>query len=173
MRPEEKIPYVDTLNDFEREEKLPFFTTHAGKVISALIMVVVIIIIMAMQAGGGSAAYEMDDTQLAVACLDRLPVFIPYDTITNVQVAETFAMDRTIESTDWNSGWCGTYENEEYGEFTLYAYSTCGIYIVVEHEDGVLIFNAKNQKETNAAYEELIEKWGNENGQKREILWPQ
>ena len=37
-----------------------------------------------------------------------------------------------------------------------YAYSGAGSYIVVEHEEGVLIFNGKTQKATRQAYEKLL-----------------
>lgn len=156
MRRQEKIPFGDEIG-FGQEEKLPFFATQAGKTVSALLMVVILIVILALQLGsGGSIAYEMDDTQLAVACMDRKPVFIPFDSITDVELVETFSMDRTIEAAPWDSGWCGTYENEEYGTFTLYAYSGSGIYIVVKHKDGVLIFNDKSRKTTEKAYKALL-----------------
>lgn len=159
MKQQENIPVGDRLT-FE-EEKVPFFATHTGKTISALLMVVIIVIILVMNMGsGGAVAYEMDDSKLAVACLNRSPVFVPFETITSVSLVDTFPMDKTIEANSWDNGWCGTYENEEYGRFTLFAYSSCGKYIVVAHSDGVLIFNDKTEKNTLKAYEELLTRMG-------------
>jgi len=152
----DNIPRGD-LVDLGEDDKLPFFATHAGKTVSALLMVVIIIIILVMQIGsGGTIAYEMDQKMLAVVCMDKDPLFIPFDTIIRTELVDTFQMDNTVEATPWDAGWCGIYENENYGVFTLYAYSNPGIYIVVEHENGVLIFNDKNTKATNAAYQDLL-----------------
>lgn len=145
----------------QEAEKLPFFATHTGKTVSALLMVMIVVIILVINMGsGGSVAYEMDDTKLAVVCLNRGPVFVAYDAITSVSLADTFRMDRTVEAEQWDDGWCGIYENEEYGQFTLFAYSGAGTYIVVEYEDGVLIFNDKSEKSTRKAYEKLLERMG-------------
>lgn len=154
----DNIPRGDMV-DLGEDDKLPFFATHAGKTVSALLMIVIILIILVMRIGsGGTIAYEMDENQLAVVCMDRKPVFIPFDTIIRTELVDTFQMDSTVEAAQWDAGWCGIYENENYGVFTLYAYSDPGIYIVVEHENGVLIFNDKNQKATNAAYNDLLER---------------
>lgn len=159
MKQREFIPQGDRLD--HEEEKLPFFATHTGKTVSGLLMVVFIVIILVMNMGSdGSVAYEMDDSKLAVVCLDRGPLFISYETITGVSVVDTFKMNAAVEADSWDSGWCGIYENEEYGCFTLFAYSSGGKYIVVEHQDGVLIFNDKTEKETAKAYDELLKRMG-------------
>ena len=159
MKQQENIPAGDRLE--REEEKLPFFATHTGKTVSALLMVVIVVIILVVNMGnGGSIAYEMDEANLAVVCLNRSPVFVAYDAVTKVSLVDTFKMDKTVEANSWGDGWCGTYENEEYGRFTLFAYSSAGTYIVVEHEAGVLIFNDKTEKATTKAYEELLERMG-------------
>ena len=159
MKRHENIPVGDRME--QEAEKLPFFATHTGKTVSALLMVMIVVIILVINMGsGGSIAYEMDDTKLAVVCLNRGPVFVAYDAITGVSLADTFRMDRTVEAEQWDDGWCGIYENEEYGRFTLFAYSSAGTYIVVEYEDGVLIFNDKSEKSTRKAYEKLLERMG-------------
>ena len=155
MKHNEKIPRADMLG-WDGEERRPFFARPAGKMVSALLMVAIIVAILALGADRGAIAYEMDDAQLAVACLDAKPLFIPYDRISQVTLATTFEQGRAIEAADWDAGWCGVYESEDYGPFTLYAYSGAGSYIVVEHEEGVLIFNGKTQKATRQAYEKLL-----------------
>lgn len=157
MKKREDVPYGD-LTELDQEENLPFFATHTGKTVSALLMVAIVILILAIGYGSGSVAYEMDSVQLAVVGLDQAPIFVPYDTITDVELVETFRMDKTVDAADWDSGWCGTYENEDYGTFTLCAYSSPGLYIVVKHNSGVLIFNAKNAGATRNAYEKLLRK---------------
>lgn len=159
MKKQERIPLGDRL-DLD-DEKLPFFATPAGRTVSALLMLVIVVILLVVNMGsGGTIAYEMDEENLAVACADRAPVFVAYSTVSSVQLVDTFKMDRTVEADEWDDGWCGIYENEEYGNFTLYAYSSAGNYIVVEHENGVLIFNDKTEKATAKAYEELLERMG-------------
>lgn len=158
MKQQDNIPVGDRLDS--EEEKTPFFATHTGKTISSLFMVVILMITLVMNGSSGSIAYEMDDTKLAVVCLNRAPVFVLYEAITGVTMVDTFKMDKTVEADSWDDGWCGTYENEEYGEFALFAYSSGGKYVIVEHTGGVLIFNDKTERTTAKAYEELLTRMG-------------
>ncbi len=158
----EKIPMsditADALND--TKEKLPFFATPRGKVISTLLMVLAIAAAFAFfwTGGGGSVIYQLNDDMIGVTCLDHKPVFVSYEEITSVKMVDTFEQGQPISVSEWNSGWCGTYRNETWGEYTLFAYSDTGMYIVIEYDGGVLVFNAKSARATKECYNDLMEK---------------
>lgn len=156
MKQHERIP-LEEQPILGQQERLPFFATPAGRTISALLMIVIVGLVLIMSQGSGAVSYEMDDMQLAVAGPDKSPVFLPYSSIQAVRLVSDFTLGHAVAATDWNDGWCGQYENEDIGLFTLYAYSS-GSYIVVEHADGVLIFSMKTQKATQKAYQELLAK---------------
>lgn len=49
----------------------------------------------------------------------------------------------------------GTFRNEEFGSYTLYAYNSCGEYIVLETSDRVVVVNGKTPEETRKLYEKI------------------
>ena len=161
MKKEESIPQADRLDGGRQEKDVPFFATRKGRGWSALLLVAILAAVLAYHLNkGGTVLYEMDQERFAVTCGNRLPEFIAYEDIAGVELASTFQMGQVIESQAWDAGWCGTYQNETYGRFTLYAYSQTGMFIIVRHPGGALIFNDKSERATTAAYEKLLERCG-------------
>jgi hypothetical protein len=161
MKAREWIPKSDLTEKMREEaEQKPFFATKRGQNVSSLILVMVVAIFLFFQLNGtgGSVTHQLDQDKLGVACMDYPAVFVAYQDIMDLELVTSLRMDRTIESEEWDSGWCGTYENEEYGTYTLFAYSGTGEYIVIHDEDGVLIFNEKTPTATERVYEELQER---------------
>ena len=158
MKRQEQIPYGDTLEG--RGENRPFFASARGKTVSGMLMIVIVILVLVIMNSRGDVLWEMDDSQLAVACLQKTPVFIEFDSITSVSEIGAFDMGSPVRVEDWDQGWCGIYENSRFGKYTLYAYTSTDTFIVVEYNSGVLVFNGKTERETHSAYSELAEKAG-------------
>lgn len=161
MKEQERVPDGDrTDGEIQKTEKSPFFATNRGKLISTMIFVMIIAVVVTSRLGGKGAevSYEMDDASLGVACMDFPAVFMDYGNITGVEKVTSFRMGIAVDSREWDSGWCGTYESEAFGVYSLFAYSSTGEYIIVHSPDQVLVFNAINAKQTDAAYKELMER---------------
>ncbi len=85
---------------------------------------------------------------------------VPYDKIIEIEYREsndnghrTFG----INTMKINSG---NFSNEEFGGYTLYAYTAVKPVIVVYHSDDmVLVFNLKTVEETQAGYQKLLSEW--------------
>jgi hypothetical protein len=52
----------------------------------------------------------------------------------------------------------GTYQNEELGNYTLYAYTGCDTAILIRSGSNWLVINAETPEETTALYQTLLEK---------------
>ena len=52
----------------------------------------------------------------------------------------------------------GWFESDELGDYTRYTYTGCDSYILLTSGDDILILNAKTEADTQALYEELLEK---------------
>ena len=161
MKAAERIPENDKTEEMKRaeiERKIPFFATRRGRGISALLMILVIVVFMTVfMSGGGSITVEMDASKMGIVCLNQTPIFIDYKDIVQVELVSALQTGSAISVQEWDNGFCGIYENETYGKYTLYAYSGTDQYIVVHYKDGVLVFNDKNRKNTQREYEELME----------------
>ncbi|MCM1296429.1 MAG: hypothetical protein NC311_12900 [Muribaculaceae bacterium] len=157
----EEIPCADDLNSFEcGQRKTPCFATRRGQEVSAAILIIVaaVVLVLKMSASAGSVSYAMDGSALGVACKDHAPVFIAYSEIQEIVLCTAFPMGEAVTCADWDSGWCGTYRSEELGEYTLFAYSGVGEFIMVRTAGELLIFNAGDQKTTEDLYEQLLQK---------------
>ena len=157
MKMQEKIPDIDRLEDVKEEQrKVPMFATQRGQMFSAFIFVGIIIVFMAFRlSGSGDIDYQMDSERIGIAFQRYDTVFIPYDTIEFAEIVNSISIVRQINGPEWNEGWCGEYESEELGNIKMFAYSTTGNFIVIHSKEGVLVFNAKSEKKTIQAYEEL------------------
>lgn len=165
MRKSEQIPKNDDWQEREdQEKKLPFFATKKGTGISAMLMAVIVAVILVYQLSGsrGTVTYEMNGELLGIVCLDRSALFIPYEQISQAQLVETFEMGTVLKADEWDGGWCADCENEQWGKYTLYAYSDVGEYIVVRYAQGTLVFNDKSKKATERAWHKLIKLAGEE-----------
>lgn len=54
----------------------------------------------------------------------------------------------------------GSFRNDEFDNYTLYAYENCDTYIVLDTSDGILVINAKTEEQTRELYENLVHKLG-------------
>lgn len=163
MRASERIPENDKTEAMKMEEnKLPFFATQRGRGISALLMFMILAAFFAFSLSkqSGAITFQMNDEMLGITCLQQDPVFISYEDITEVEMTGGLDMGEKRDALDWDSGWCGVYENEEYGIYTIYAYSNVNQYIVVHYTDGVLVFNLKKDKTTEKTYDKLLKYCG-------------
>lgn len=159
MRRAEDIPRSDAPEEAS-SEKQPYFATPAGKIFSGAIMLALVALIVAytlLSSGSGSITSAMDDTRLGVTFSGSEPIFIEKDSIAEVELVDTVAMEDVVWADDWDSGFAGRYINGEYGEYDMYAYTAAGEYIVVRYEDGTLVFNSKNRKGTEKLYNKLLE----------------
>ena len=51
----------------------------------------------------------------------------------------------------------GTFENREFGEYTIYSYARCEDFVVMETTKGVVAVNGKTPEETRKLYEKTPE----------------
>lgn len=163
MKRQDIIPkeYCSELEYQEENRKLPFFATRRGQGISALLMIVVIAVILAMSMDGGvSVTSQLDSTKLGVVCGDRPAVFIPYEEVHTLELLDTFDLGKAVNAETWDAGWCGLYHSDTYGDYTVYAYSTAGKYIIVGYTDGVLVFNGTSASVTEAVFAKLQQRCG-------------
>lgn len=161
MKRRENIPENDLLEVQKKQSKQPYFASKRGSMMSMLLMVVIVIAVAGFNfssGDSGSIVYEANDEMFGIRCLNEPPVFINYQDITALEDVAVFEMGGVMMHSDWDKGWCGQYENANWGEYTLYAYSDVGKYIVLKYGDKVLVFNGKNLKETEQIYGELKKK---------------
>ena len=109
----------------------------------------------------GVVTTEINDQYLGVCGTYGSPVFLKLDTITDVQLAESFDFGGCVDGEETGNTVSGTYSCEEYGTYTAHAYTT-GPYIILHSPDGVLVFNCGSRSNTEKMYDQLAQASGSQ-----------
>ena len=78
-------------------------------------------------------------------------------TVTYREDFETGGKRVGVDSLQLNEG---TFENREFGEYTIYSYARCEDFVVMETTKGVVAVNGKTPEETRKLYEKILEASG-------------
>lgn len=145
-------------NSFEKKG-IGFFSGHNRQFTTVFLLAIFIIAtIVALCSRSGSVNAEIDGNQLGVLGSYGGPIFIQFEEITQVRLADAVAFGSMRDGEEKKNTMSGLYENDAFGTYTLHIYKECDPYIVVSYGDGeTLVFNQKNEKLTRNIYEELME----------------
>lgn len=94
----------------------------------------------------------VDDTDLILGGYEEITYRIPLDTIDSFTYVEE--MEYPEES---KSILCGTYSNEQWGQYILYVNGKVPACVVAEAESGTYMFNYESESTTKSLYEALLE----------------
>lgn len=123
----------------------------------AAVIIVALFLIGILQALTGSRGYvttEINDRYLGVDGTYGDPIFLELTSISDVQLVDPFDFGTCVEGEETKNTVSGTYSCDEYGSYTVHAY-TKELCIVVHSPGGVLVFNCGSDSHTEDMYEEL------------------
>ena len=144
------IEYEPVFN--QKSDKVAFWITV---IVVPLIMIGVAVL---MVTGSIEITYGETDFQIVASYSEDLTV--PYENVDSVEYRESF----DIGSREMGFGSpllsTGTFKNEEFGRYTLYAYTGGEGAVVLKKGDQVLVIVAKTAAETKAIYDALAAKVG-------------
>ena len=124
----------------------------------AAVIIVALFLIGIFQALTGSRGYvttEINDQYLGVDGTYGDPVFLELASISDVQLVDPFDFGTCVEGEQTKNTVSGTYSCDEYGSYTVHAY-TKELCIVVHSPSGILVFNCGSDSHTEDMYEELV-----------------
>jgi uncharacterized membrane protein len=134
--------------------------TKADKVAKrgSIVGVVVVLVVVAVLMFTGDITYTVTDSALQIEATYHSDALVSYDQIDTIELRQDF--DIGYRAMGFNSAKLslGTYQNEEFGSFTLYAYNACDSMIVLRSNGKVLAFNCATEQDTQALYEHLLTK---------------
>ena len=108
----------------------------------------------------GEITCTLDQNTLRIEATYAEDLTISYADIDTVELRETF--DIGVRSFGFSSAKLSTgiFQNDEWKDYTLYAYNACDCMILIRSEGKVLAINAKTTEETQKLYADLMEKAG-------------
>lgn len=121
----------------------------------AAVLVFVVVIMFA-----GDIEYEMSDESFEIKADFYEDLTVRYDSIDNIEYVENLRTG--IRTYGFGSArlLMGNFTNDEFGNYTLYAYTGADAHVVMEKDGKHLVISAKTVEETQALYENLLERMG-------------
>ncbi len=141
---------ADDLNEYKKQNK--------KRMLSSLIVFAVIVIFVTISGlfnNNASIVSQVGDELIGISGSEE-SFFIYFDDISAVEMIDNLDPGTLLTGKSTNTVYTGTYRNDTYGEYQLYAYKTPGVFIVIHYTDGVFVFNGYSEGTTEDIYQNLM-----------------
>ena len=126
----------------------------------SLAAVLAILVLVAVLMFTGDIGYTCGESALRIEADYYSGLEVSYEEMEEIRLLEDFDMGvRTMGYGSFRLS-MGAFQNEELGEYTLYAYNSCDSVILIRNGENYLAINALTEAETQALYKSLLEKVG-------------
>ena len=122
------------------------------------IAVPLILIFVAVVMFVGDVSVTFEEERIVVEASFSETLNIPYENIDSVEFREEFAAGSRYMGFGSPTLSTGIFQNEEFGRYTLYAYTRGEGCVILRQGDNVLVIVGKTLEETKAIYDTLTEK---------------
>ena len=124
--------------------------------VAGIAVTVCILLLCAIMLCVGSIAYTFEDAALQIHTSFWKDQTVPYDSIVQAELRE----DMEIGKRDFGYGsWklnLGGFQNDEFDEYTLYAYAKCNTLVVLHLKNhAILVIGGEDPAASEALYEEI------------------
>lgn len=124
------------------------------------VLILAILAAVAAMLFSGSITYTCGEETLRIESTAASGLEVAYQDLDSIELREEFDMGQRVMGYGSFRLSMGFFQNEELGDYTLYAYNSCESVILIRSGDKYLAINAKTPEETRALYETLLEKAG-------------
>ena len=128
--------------------------------ILVIVLVAAVLVTVGALLFGGSITYTCGEDALRIESTSANGLEVPYTQMESIELREDFDMGTRVMGYGSFQLSMGFFQNEELGDYTLYAYNDCESMILIRSGEKYLAINARNEEETLALYETLLEKVG-------------
>lgn len=129
------------------------------KLLSAALTLALVIFLFFIMCTG-NITYTPEETSMGISASFSADAEVIYDLVDSMELRQDFEIGVRILGFNSPRLSTGTYQNEELGNYTLYAYTGCHTVILIRSGSNWLAINAPTAEETQALYETLLIKIG-------------
>ncbi len=126
-----------------------------------IIIALIFVVGFALSRNSDSVTCEIDDDVLLISGLGDRAYSIPFDEILSVSFGENLDYGTLVDGDETDSYLSGTFNNELFGNYSLYVCKDNSAYIELDTNIGICVFNIEDEADTedycNALIDLLIE----------------
>ena len=135
---------------------IPGIHTKAGKLGTVVGLLILAVVLVALFAGSVETSFSDDSFTIKASFYDDLTV--AYDRIDSVEYREGNVPGSRVFGVGSFRLLLGSFENEEFGNYTRYTYNNPAACVVLKVNDRTLVLSGKDAAETQGIYRELLER---------------
>ena len=123
-----------------------------------VIALVVTFVFVGVITATGTVEIAYEETQFTIQTSYYSDITVAYDTIDEIVYLDNF--DKGTRTNGFGSAVLamGTFRNDDYGSYTLYAYAKCPAAVVLTADGKTLVLNGRDAEQTKQIYETLRDK---------------
>lgn len=129
-------------------------------IIISVIMTILVGALVGVMLFAGDIEYTCAPDSLQINADIQSDLTVSYEQIDHIELRETFDMGARVMGVGSVKLSMGTFQNKEFGHYTIYAYNACDSMILLHSGDKVLALNCATAEETLALYQTLLSKTG-------------
>lgn len=115
---------------------------------SILFFIVVVLVLSFFMKPTEALTFSFEDDQFTIEMVSGYSTAIAWDEIVSYEVRETLDLGTMRDGTDNKEEQSGTWENDEFGVYTLCTDASVKCYLVLYLKDGVVVTNFESVKST-------------------------
>lgn len=121
---------------------------------SCVILVVVVFLLYI-----GKIKVKMDEQKLTISATLTLSSQISWDEIKSVEYLESLGYGKRVVGNETSKLKTGTFKNNTYGKYRLYAYAKVKAWIEIKTNHKVIVLNQASVEETKELYDRIYSKY--------------
>ncbi len=143
------------LGEVDADAKTPFEKKH---LVFTLVMTGIVLAVVAIIMFTGNISVDCDETTFTVNASYYRDLTLPYDSIVWVNYSEETDVGSRMNGFGSARLQMGHFQNEEYGDYTLYAYTGSEAYVSIGVGEEVFVIGLDNAEETKQLFDILTQK---------------
>jgi len=134
---------------------VPFEKKH---LVFTLVMTGIVLVAVAIIMFTGNISVDCDDKTFTVSASYYRDMTLPYDSILWVNYSEETDIGTRVNGFGSARLQMGHFQNEEYGDYTLYAYTGSDAHVIIGVGEEVMIIGLDSTEETKRLFDTLTQK---------------
>lgn len=128
-----------------------------GRVGSFVIFIAVILLLSLFMKKTETVSISIGDDDMVVEAVSGFSTQILWDEVTAVETRDALELGTLVEGTDEGDEQSGTWENDEFGTYTLCTDATISCYLVFYTQSGVVVINFESAETTQSLCEAIVQ----------------